>query len=356
MLLGHGGNITKIVKDQKNQRGRIIDFSSNINPLGLPFKAKCIIAKCAGVVTRYPDPECSLAREALAGFLRIKRDNILLGNGSNELIHLVPRALFCRDALIYQPAFSEYELSARLAKARVHFLFAKESDDFRIDLKKVRDYIPKVDLIMLCNPNNPTGLLLEKAALLKLAKACERNKTFLLVDETFIEFTQGNNSLIREAVRFKYLMVLRSLTKSFSLPGLRIGYLAADKETIRKIGLFQPTWSVNALAQQLIAKGIPDSHFIKKTKDYTTKEKQFLFDNLKEIEKLQCYYPQANFILCKILDIKINARSLCQRLIKSGILIRDCSNFKGLNNRFFRAAVRKRKDNIYLVSCLKKAF
>lgn len=356
MLSGHGGNLTKIIGTRKIASGRRLDFSSNINPLGITPKIRNIITNSAGVVTRYPDPECSLAREALAGFLGINKDNILLGNGSNELIHLVPRALFCRNALIYQPAFSEYESSVRLAGAKALFLFAKESDNFRIDLKKVRGYVSKVDLIILCNPDNPTGLLLEKSGLLELVKACERNKTFLLLDETFIEFTEGNNSLIKEAARFKYLMVLRSLTKTLSLPGLRIGYLAANKEIIRKIGLYQPTWSVNAIAQQLIAEGILDTDFIKKSKDYIIEEKQFLFDSLKKIKKLHPYYPQANFILCKILDIRINAKSLCQRLIKSGILIRDCSNFKGLNNRFFRAAVRKRKDNIYLVTCLKKAF
>ncbi|MFH1128603.1 MAG: threonine-phosphate decarboxylase CobD [Candidatus Omnitrophota bacterium] len=356
MLSGHGGNITKIIKAQKIPSRRIIDFSSNINPLGITPKVRNIIVKSVGVVTRYPDPECSLAREALAGFLGINKDSVLLGNGSNELIHLVPRALGCCNVLIYQPAFSEYELSVRLAGAKSLFLFAKESDDFRIDLKKVNDYVSKVDLIILCNPNNPTGLLLEKSGLLELAKTCEKNKTFLLIDETFIEFTEGNNSLIREAARFKYLLVLRSLTKSFSLPGLRIGYLAADKEIIRKIGLFQPTWSVNALAQQLIAKGILDTHFIKKAKDYITKEKKFLFDNLKELKKLHPYYPQANFIFCKILDIRINAKSLSERLLKSGILIRDCGNFKGLDNRFFRVAVREKKDNLYLVTCLKKIF
>ncbi len=356
MLLGHGGNIAKIISSRKIPLRRIFDFSSNINPLGIPPKAKSIIAKSAGVVTRYPDPECSLAREALAGFLGINKNNILIGNGSNELIHLVPRALGLRNALIYQPAFSEYESSARLAGAKPHFIFAKESDDFRIDLKLVRSYVSKVDLIILCNPNNPTGFLLKKSGLLELAKACERNKTHFLLDETFIEFTGGNHSLIKEATRFKYLMVLRSLTKSFSLPGLRVGYLAADKGLIRKLSLFQPTWSVNAIAQQLIAGGILDPQFINKTKAYITKEKQFLFEKLEEIEGVCPYYPQANFIFCKILGKRINTRSLFRRLIRSGILIRDCSNFKGLDNRFFRVAVRSRKDNLYLVSCLKKVF
>jgi threonine-phosphate decarboxylase len=356
MLSGHGGNIAKIISSRKIPLHRILDFSSNINPLGITPKIRNIIAKSADVITRYPDPECSLAREALAGFLRINKNNILIGNGSNELIHLVPRALGLRNAFIYQPAFSEYESSIRLAGAKTHFLFAKEKEGFRIDLKKVVDYFPRVDLIILCNPNNPTGFLLKKSALLKLAKACERNKTFLLVDETFIEFTEENHSLIKEATRFKYLMVLRSLTKSFSLPGLRVGYLAADKKLILKLSSFQPTWSVNAIAQQLIAEGILDPQFINKSKEYITKEKQFLFERLLEIGGVYSYYPQANFIFCKILDRRINAKSLSQRLIRSGILIRDCSNFKGLDNRFFRVAVRKRIDNLYLVSCLKKVF
>lgn len=358
MLLDHGGNITKIVNYYKIPKKRIIDFSSNINPLGINYRIKEIITKSTYLISQYPDPECLSAKKALANYLEINIDNILIGNGSNELIHIIPRALNCSSALIYQPTFSEYELSIKLAGAKLYFLKAKEEDGFCIDIKKLTQYIPKVDLVILCNPNNPTGCLLKKDTLLGLAKLCLKFKTYLLIDEVFMEFVEGQNkySLIKEVVKNKHLLILRSLTKFFSLAGLRVGCLIADKELIKKISLFQPTWSVNALAQETVAKGLTDLNFIKKTKDYIIKERQFLFNNLKKNEKIYPYYPTANFILCKIWDKKITVRALSLGLIKSGIVIRDCGNFKGLNNYFFRVAIRDRKDNNYLIRCLKKFF
>lgn len=354
MLLDHGGNIRRASDVHKTLPHKIIDFSSNINPLGINQDIREIIAKDIDLIRHYPDPEYKLAREGLAKYLGVNKDNILIGNGSNELIHLVPRALGCRKALIYQPAFSEYELSIRLSGAKVHTLFAEERNDFYVDIRKVLIHLPKVDFIILCNPNNPTGNLLEKDRLLELVKACCKNRTYLFIDEVFIEFVKNSYSLIKEAAFYKHILVLRSLTKFFSVPGLRIGYLVAHKDLLKKISLFQPTWSVNSFAQEVVAKGLVDSKFIKETKDYINKEKYSLFEQLQKIQGLLPYPPTANFIFCKILDKRLNSQSLSRRLLKCGILIRDCSNFKGLDQRFFRLAVRKRDDNDYLITCLKR--
>lgn len=358
MLLTHGGNIRKISDYYRLAQNKFIDFSNNVNPLGINTKIKDTIIKKIHLLAQYPDPECKVAKGTLANYLGIPKNNILLGNGSNEIIHIIPRALNCSSALIYHPTFSEYELGLRLSNVKIYSLFAQESKNFCIDIKKIISHLPKVKLITLCNPNNPTGFLLEKKQLLKLMKACEKNKTYLLVDEAFIEFVEkyNNYSLVKETMQYKYLLVLRSMTKFFSVPGLRIGYLVANKATIHKINLFQPTWSVNTFAQEVMTKDILNSNFIKKTKDYIKKERMLLFNNLKEIPTVYPYYPTANFIFCKILNKKLNACSLFKRLLKHNIIIRDCSNFKGLNNRFFRIAVKKRKENVYLIKCLRRIF
>lgn len=347
MWLGHGG---KVGQD------KILDFSSNINPLGITAKIRDIIIQQIKFINRYPDPECKSARQNLGDYLKISRDNILIGNGSCEFIYLIPSALKCSSVFTYQPAFSEYSVAGQLCGVKNISLWADEKDGFAMDVEKIIKCAPKVNLIILCNPNNPTGHLLKKEGLLDLLKACQKNKTYLLIDEVFMEFVQAEEkySLLKEAAKQKYLLVLRSLTKFFSLPGLRVGYLVADKEVLEKIKLFQPTWSVNTLAQGIISNRLFDGNFIKRTKAYVRKEKEFLFNRLQQIQGIEPFYPLANFIFCKITHERFNAYALSKCLIKSGILIRNCSNFQGLDSRFFRIAVRKRKENTYLIGCLKK--
>ena len=356
MLLEHGGNITKVINTYKINSRKVIDFSSNINPAGITSDARKIISNTTGLLSHYPDPECSSARVALSDYLGINKNNILIGNGSNELIHLIPRALGCRDILIYQPVFSEYEASARLSGARIRYLFARETDGFRINLGKIIKCVSNVGLIILCNPNNPTGFFLKKNELLELIRVCSKNRTYLLIDETFIEFIEGDCSLVKEAARYKYLLVLRSLTKFFSVPGLRIGYLVADKKIIKRVSLLQPTWSVNSFAQAIVTKTLLDKSFIRRSRDYVRRERNYLYKNFKKIKGISPYYSKANFVFCKITNQRYTASSLFKKLLKYGILIRDCSNFKGLGNCFFRVAVRKRKDNRRLIFCLAKIF
>lgn len=358
MLSRHGGNIRAIVDKYKIQEHKIIDFSSNVNPLGISPRINTAIMRGINLLKQYPDPHCTSARQALSEYWGIGADNFLLGNGSNELIYLLPRALGCSRVLTCQPAFSEYELSAKAAGAKTYFLFSREKDDFCIDVEKLAAYVPKVDLLILCNPNNPTGNLLHKHSLLNVAEACKKNKTYLLIDEVFMDFVDNESklSLLREAAKTKYLLILRSFTKFFCLPGLRVGYLVTAKETVKRIIPFQPSWSVNSLAQQVVAQSLRDRSFINRTKKYLKKERDFLFNNLTGIKAIRAYYPSANFIFCKILNKKINSKKLLLRLIKSGIVIRDCSNFRGLNRTFFRIAVKSRKDNHFLIESLRRIF
>ncbi len=358
MLTDHGGNIKKITDIHKIPKSQILDFSSNINPLGLNPKIKPILKKSICLLNSYPDPECNLAREALSGHLNINKENILLGNGSNELIHLIPAAIKPNHALILSPAFSEYELSIKLSGGKPYFIYADEKEDFQFNFKEIVKYVPKASLVIIINPNNPTGSLCEKEDLLNLAHICEKNNTYLLIDEVFMDFVENNIrfSLIKEAELFKNLLVLRSLTKFYSLPGLRIGYLISNKELIKKISHLQPTWSVNTIAQEIITKGLFNANFIKKTISYVTGERKFLYDSLTSIEGIQAFQPSANFIFCRIGKHGINSQNLSERLLKYKILIRNCANFKGLDNHYFRVAVRRRKDNLYLIRALKEIF
>jgi len=354
----HGGNIWPYLKAQEHSlRGKVTDFSVNINPLGLPSRVEEAILKNIGALLHYPDSDSKGLKSIISAFCDINQSNILVGNGSIELIHLIPRALKARNALIIGPTFSEYEFAVRSNGTRAFFAQAQEQDDFRIDLRKIKKSMPKADLIFLCNPNNPTGYLMPKNELLDIFYICKRYNTTLVIDEAFIDFLRNSekNTLVTEAAKYNRLLVIRSLTKFFVLPGLRLGYLVGQRRIIEHLSKFQYPWNVNSLAQAIAGDVFKATEYINLSKNFIAREKGYLFENLSQIKGLKVYGPAANFVFCKLESCKIrDSVRLNKKLCKDGIIIRCCHNFRGLNNRFFRIAVRTRSENKRLISCLKK--
>lgn len=354
----HGGNIWPYLKAQEHfLRGKVIDFSVNINPLGLPPRVKETILKNIGTLLCYPDPDSKGLKSIISTFYDINQNNILVGNGSIELIHLIPRALKARNALIVGPTFSEYEFAVRSNGTRVFFAQAQEQDDFRIGLLKIKKSIPKADLIFLCNPNNPTGYLMPKNELLDIFYICKKYNTVLVIDEAFIDFLRNDEkiTLVIEAAKYNRLLVIRSLTKFFALPGLRLGYLVGQRRIVEHLSKFQYPWNVNSLAQVIAGDVFKAAKYIKLSKNFIVREKDYLFENLSQIKGLKVYRPAANFVFCKLENCKIqDSIRLNNKLRKNGIIIRGCHNFRGLDDRFFRIAVRTRSENKRLIACLKK--
>lgn len=354
----HGGNIWPYLKAKgRPLRDKAIDFSANINPLGLPSGIKKAILKNIGALLYYPEPDSKGLKSIISAFCDISQSNILLGNGSIELIHLIPRALKTGNALVIGPTFSEYEFALRSSKTKPFFVQALERDDFKIGLQKIKKFIPKADLIFLCNPNNPTGYLMPKNELLDIFYMCKRYNTTLVIDEAFIDFLRNEKkaTLVAEAAKYSRLLVIRSLTKFFSLPGLRLGYLVGQRRIIGHISKFQYPWNVNSLAQAIAGDVFKAAGYINLSKNFIAREKGYLFRNLSEIKGLKVYSPAANFVFCKLENCKIrDSARLNKRLRKNGIIIRCCDNFRGLNNRFFRIAVKTRSENKRLITCLKK--
>lgn len=354
----HGGNLKEAQERYRLKKEEIIDFSANINPLGFPKSVGKIISSHLDDIARYPDPGCRDLKKALASCLNISADNLLIGNGSMDLIFSLAFALKPKRALIPMPAFSEYERAAHLAGGRCLFVKTREKNDFAVNVTEIVKRLDSVDLLFICNPNNPTGFLWDKEAMRFLANKCEKKGVFLVIDEAFMDFVEEKNASSMTAARpFKlHVLVLRSLTKFFALAGLRIGYLAGNKKLLSRISSYQPPWSVNVLAQMAACEIIKDSVFIKKSRAYVLKESSFLFKELQKLKSLKLYPVSANFIFCRLENKKINARRLCDYCGAKGILIRDCSNFLGLDDRFIRIAVRKREENILLLSCLERIF
>jgi threonine-phosphate decarboxylase len=209
-----------------------------------------------------------------------------------------------------------------------------------------------MDLVFLGNPNNPTGTFLPRQELLILVKEIQRRKIFLVIDEAFIDL-QEEESFIREIENYDHLIILRSLTKFYGLPGLRLGFTVADSKFIKKLEKQKIPWSVNYLAQIAVREVLRDEKFISKSKSFLFEEKEFFYQELSNIKGLKVYKPSANFIFIKLLG-NISSEMLQDQLGQKGILVRDCSNFRGLEKgKFIRVAVRTREENIKLLKELK---
>lgn len=342
----HGGS-TDIFKEN-----RLIDFSANINPLGLPCRVRRIISGCIRNLDRYPQAESNDLREAIAEFHNTNPENILIGNGSIELIHLIPGALKARRCLIITPSFSEYEFAARLNGAKAVFAGACEQDGFRMPLAKIANLISGVDMVFLCNPNNPTGALTSRGDISALFKMCRRHNVTLTLDEVFMDFVNNAHafSMASHAPGESRLIVIKSLTKFFALAGLRAGYLISNRRLIKRIAGLQYPWNVNVFAQAVSGEVIKDREYIKKSRAFIAGEKAYFFERLSAIKGLRVFAPSSNFILCKLEGAHIkSAKKLRERLLRYHLLIRDCGNFRGLNEKFFRVAVRTRRENNELI-------
>jgi len=342
----HGGDIYEA---KRKFKGEVIDFSANINPLGLPSELKRVLYRNFDKIRHYPDPGARNITERIAKYWEISDENILLGNGSAELIHLIMSSYKPKTTLIPVPTFSEYERAAKMVNSRIKYLKLREKEDFKLNLSGVG----KSDLFFLCNPNNPTGNLI-----FKNDKAIDKLPAKLsIIDETFMDFlpNQGDYTLIRKAAKKKRVAVLRTFTKFFSLPGLRIGYAIAHREVINKLRQHQVPWSINSLAQIAAEKILNNKEYISKTYKLIEKERDFLSGELAKIKGLRVYPSVANFLLTKIEKPGITSKFLKELLIKKGVLIRDCGNFRNLGDNYIRVAVRTHKENLKLLAALKDA-
>lgn len=348
----HGGNLERAMERYDISLDEIIDFSANINPLGISPKIKEVLVKSIDQLSRYPDPECKEAKKEISRYFKIDYENIILGNGSTELIYLIVQTLKAKKVLIPIPTFCEYERALNNNNVSINFYKLKEKQEFAISINEIISQLAGIDLTFLCNPNNPTGTFFNKKEILILVREIQKRKIFLVLDEAFIDLYE-EDSFIKEVKNYDHLIVLRSLTKFYGLPGLRIGFGAGSSKLIKELEIQKIPWSVNCLAQIAVREMLRDEKFISKSRSFLLKEKEFFYQELSNIEGLKVYKPSSNFIFIKLLG-NISSEGLIDQLAKKGILIRDCSNFRGLEKeKFIRVAVRTRKENLKLLEQLK---
>jgi len=330
---------------------RFIDFSSNVNPLGFPSSITKMINKNKSLLSVYPDPDSSKLRDDLQKYTGIKKNQIIVGNGATEIIYNFCKVFLHKDSdvLIPIPTFGEYEAASRLSGSQITFF---KTMNLNKNTSEFQDLVTKTNCIFVCNPNNPTGVLLSKNNLLKILESAYNKSVIMFLDECFIELVPDSyESLVQHLNEFDNLFILRSLTKSFGLAGLRIGYGLGNKKIIDVLQRIKIPWNVNGLAQMAASDVLSNASHLDKTRKLIKKELKFLKDSISKINGFICYDSSTNFILIKS---RINSKKIQEKLIEKKILIRDCSNFRGLDNKFMRVAVRTHKENVKLVQALEE--
>ncbi|MFL6524371.1 MAG: pyridoxal phosphate-dependent aminotransferase [Nitrososphaera sp.] len=327
-----------------------LDSSSSINPLGPPRKAiSAIKMNLDSLAQTYPDPECRELKNGLSRYLGIDPEWICVGNGAIEIIYwFVHTAVASGRVVIPVPTFCEYELASHKSGAEVTCV---PLHNLEIDADSVIEKARGADAVFLCNPNNPTGILATK----QIMKIIENvsSSTRILLDECFIELTDNPeaNTMIEQVSEFDNLVILRSLTKSFGLAGLRVGYSVCNSNLAKKLSTNKIPWNVNGLAQVAGVVALLESGYLSKARAVIKEERRFLYDNIKKLESFCPLKSDSNFFLVHLQAR--NSRQFRDRLLKkSGVLVRDCSTFTGMGTQYIRIAVRMHRENMMLLKAL----
>lgn len=346
-MFEHGGDVFSMARRLGVRQEELVDFSASINPLGISPRVKEALVGSFDSFTHYPDVEAVELSEALARFHGLERHSVCVGNGSTELIYLLPRLLKGKRALLIAPTFSEYAKALDRDGWEVAYLKLSAEDGFALSVPLLAEHLSHgYDALFLCNPGNPTGALLPLNTVTEVYDLCRTSGTFFVVDEAFMDFSEEASA--KHLLQAGGGIVLRSMTKFFAIPGLRLGYALGAAQIVAGLAALRQPWSVNTPAQVAGLAAIADEDYRQRTMDAVAEERASLGGDLAALGGLTVYPSAANYLLVR-LENGGTAGELRERLLKRGMLIRDCSNFRGLDNRYFRVAVRGHEENEALV-------
>lgn len=349
--LGHGANVEDMASRYHKNPKDILDFSANINPYKIE-KLDSYVLEALQRSGHYPDIYYTELRTNLAEYLDCERDWVIPGNGATELMYLLMKCIDGPLAIV-NPTFSEYERSARLNQINVVSFALNKHNGFCLEIEEIASRIDEFETLFICNPNNPTGKVQYLKEILELLR--EKGKR-LIVDETFIEFVEDEKtySLLNDIKDYPNLIMIRAATKFFGLPGLRLGYgVTSDKALLNKMYAYKEPWTVNSFAEYLSHYMFKDQAYIERSKAYFKSERKRILEKLAELKGIKVYSTDTNFILIELKNIK--AKELKESLFeKYNLLIRDASNFKGLDEKFIRIAIKTQEENDYLIHHFKK--
>lgn len=340
----HGGNIY-VYKE------KMLDFSANLNPLGMPPEVKRAVIENIDRYESYPDPDCTELVAAIAEYTSVPKEYIVCGNGAADVIYRTVLAVSPKKALIVSPTFSEYEEALDTAGCSVEHFFLKEENGFKLgeaELDELCGAVKGLDMLFLCNPNNPTGIPVERGTVLRLARACEEHGTVLFLDECFNSFLPEweRYTVADELAGLPHTIVLKAFTKLYAMAGLRLGYcLCSSPDVVSGIRQCLQSWPVSTAAAVAGVAALKLKDLPEKTRSYVEAQRELLKSGLRALG-FCVYDSQANYVFFKS-DIP-----LTEALKARGILIRSCANYPSLSESFYRIAVRTAEENERLLAAL----
>ena len=359
----HGSDLEKIAAYYHipaSEIPGIIKFGANVNPLGLSESVKNDLAGHLDIISSYPDRNYTSLKKTIGEYCHISPEHIVVGNGSTELISLLISQRQAKKALVVGPTYSEYGRELDLVGSSIHTYLLKESDLFHLDIHAFCEEIRKgYDLVILCNPNNPTSSALKMPEIQTILDCCREAGSFLMIDETYVEFAPDINEISSMSLisSFDNLMILRGVSKFYAAPGLRLGYGAtSNSQFLQDLLLMQNPWSLNSLGAYAGEKMLQDQEYIRKTRDLILSERDKMCTEISKINVLTVYPAYANFVLVKIEKEGVTSADVFEFLIKQGLMVRDCSSFKELGGEYFRFCIMAPEDNKRLLQGIQDFF
>lgn len=353
----HGSDIQAASAYYHIPEEKIICFSANVNPLGLSKSLKEKLAQNLDVLSSYPDRNYTALKTAIGAYCQIAPEHILVGNGSTEMISVLIHTRRPSKALILAPTYSEYKRELSLIGCSLDEYALDESRNFQLD---VADFCQKIknekyELVILCNPNNPTSSALTRTEIRHILNAAIENQCFVMIDETYVEFAPDVHAISAMSLvsEFDNLIILRGVSKFYAAPGLRLGYAAtSNKPLIDAFTAQQNPWSLNSLGALAGEHMFADTIYIEETRFFINKERTRMCNELSKISQLKIYPAYANFILVKLLIPGITSHDLFDFLMQQGLMVRDCASFECLKGEFFRFCIMKEDENSLLLHAI----
>ncbi len=347
MDIYHGGNLSLIQKIYNINKNEIIDFSDNINPLGASSKLKENISTIYDILNIYPDENYTNLRQCISKYTNCEPKNIVVGNGATELISAYIKAIAPTNALLILPTYSEYEHELKKVKSHIIHFDVLEDDSFKLNVDMLLSAITSdIDLLVFCNPNNPTGYLTSIQDVKRILTHCKKTNTAVLLDETYVEFSKENKGATTLVETFDNLFVIRGTSKFFAISGLRLGYaLSSSKTILQDVKTELVPWNVNIVADYLGQLVFSDEDFIKSSIDLCTEEYVKYKNYFDKLDCIHMFESDTNFILFKIQCEDFNAKEVFDFMIKHNILIRNLSNAKNLSEKYFRICIQTPEHN-----------
>jgi threonine-phosphate decarboxylase len=346
-MRGHGGDW---VSYQEKYGVLPLDFSSNVSPLGLPDTVREAAVQALNSADRYPDPQCRALNKAISAKLDIPSAFCQCGNGAADLLFRVVFARKPRRALLPVPTFSEYEAALRAVNCEIEFYSRSEANAFCLTEDFLSHITPEIDILFLCEPNNPTGLTTPKDLLIRIADRCRDTGTLLVADECFLDFLEQpeQHTLLSLISNNSQLLILRAFTKLYAMAGFRLGYcLCANEIFLKEMRCVGQPWAVSAIAQCAGIAALQEDDYVRTVQTLIKEQREWMLQELNKLN-VRVLPGEANYLLFH------SDTGLAETLQEKGILIRCCDDYLGLDKTWYRIAVRTEAENICLLKALRE--